>query len=153
MYAIKSDSPFIYLVALWPLFFVGIWAVWNMLRDSRQERAALRAANWPEIQGKVTNSKAVWGHFEVTYQYNIGARFYCGTYIINLPPVVPDQFARGASKVAAEVKQDLRDFPPGLDVIIKYNPQKLAQSILLCRGQITGAGSQEKEIPEFFSLS
>jgi hypothetical protein len=124
-----------------------------MLRDSRQEKAALRAANWPELQGKVTTSKAVWGHYEVTYEYIMNATLYSGTHVINLSPVGPDHTAQGASRLAAEAKEDLSDFPPGLDVIIKYNPQDPAQSILLCRGRVAETKTRQQEPPEFFTLS
>ena len=152
MCALASESPFLYLVPLWPIFLVGIWAVWNMIRDSRQEKTALRAANWPEIQGKVTSSKVAWGHYEVAYEFVFRDRSYRGTHLINLSPVVPGRASSGA-RFASEAKQDLSDFPPGSDVIIKYNPQEPSNSILLCRGQVGQTNAQVIEPPKFLTLS
>ena len=131
----NGNSPAIYLFALWPLFFVVIWAIWNMMRDTRQEKVALRSTDWPEVQGKVQSSKIVWGHYEVTYEYAVNGKSYSGRYEINLSPAVPDRFARGATKMIAEAKQDLADFPVGSNVTIKFNPQDPQQSILLCRDE------------------
>jgi len=138
-----SDSPVIYLIVLWPLLFAAIWAIWNMMRDSRKEKKALRSTDWPEVQGKVQSSKIVWGHYEVTYEYAVNTKSYSGSYEINLSPAVPDRFARGATKMLAEAKQDLADFPVGSSVIVKFNPMDPQQSVLLCRDRAADAKSHE----------
>ena len=148
----SKDSPAIYFIGLWPIFFVAIWAVWNILRDSRQEKEALRAAKWPEAQGKVLGAKAVWGHFEVAYEYVVGNRFYKGTHILNLKPAVPDQYARGARAMISEIRQDQNDYPVGAPIIVRYNPRNPQESILLCRAEVTKAADEEKT-PEFTTIS
>lgn len=151
----KSDSPAIYLFALWPIFFVVTWAIWNMMRDSRQEKVALRSTDWPEVQGKVQSSKIVWGHYAVTYEYAVNGKLHSGSYEINLSPTAPDRFARGATKMLAEAKQDLADFPVGSNVIIKFNPQDPQQSILLCRDKTADAKLHEdsSSSPKFLITS
>ena len=139
----NSNSPAIYLFALWPILFVVTWAIWNMMRDSRQEKTALRSTDWSEVQGKVQSSKIVWGHYEVTYEYVVNGKSHSGSYEINLSPAVPDRFARGARKMLEEAKQDVADFPVGSIVIIKFNPQDPQQSILLCRDKVADAKPHE----------
>ena len=126
------------------------------MRDTREEKKALRGTNWPEAQGRVRSCRIVWGHCEVTYEYLAGGKWNSGTYLINLSPVVPDRYGRGASQLAAEAKQDLADFSVGSSVIIKFNPQDPEESILVCRGEVTEANSSEKSSippPDFFTLS
>lgn len=113
------------------------------MRDSRQEKTALRSTDWPEVQGKVQSSKILWGHYEVTYEYVVNGKSHSGSYEINLSPAVPDRFARGARKMLEEAKQDLADFPVGSNVIIKFNPQDPQQSILLCRDTAADAKPHE----------
>jgi len=148
----KSDST--YLFALWPILFAVIWAIWNVMRDSRQEKEALRSTEWPEVQGKIKSSKIVWGHYEVKYEYLVEGKSYSGTHEINLSPAVPDRFARGAARMIAEAKEDLTDFPVGSNVIIKFNPQEPQQSILLCRDKTADTKPEESSSsnPQFLTL-
>jgi Protein of unknown function (DUF3592) len=147
----SKDSPIIYFIPFWGLFFVAIWAVWNIVRDSRKEKEDLGASDWAEVPGRVLSSKVVWGHFEVQYEYLADAQYRQGTHVMNLPPVAPDHYASGAARNATEAAEDKRDFPPGVQVIVKYNPEKPDQSILLCRGKIT-PDTVEQQPPKFVTL-
>jgi hypothetical protein len=149
---ISQDSPILYFIPFWGLFFVAFWAVWNILRDGRKEKEDLRAADWPEVQGRVLSSEVVWGHFEVKYEYIANGQYRQGTHVLNLPPAVPDHCGQGAARNIAEAAQDKRDFPPGALLIVKYNPQRPEQSILLCRSKIT-PHDIEQEAPKFLTLS
>ena len=61
-----TNSGMVYLISLWPLVFVGTWAIWNIMGDSRNEKPVERSLDWPEAQGRVVSSKVVWAHVEVT---------------------------------------------------------------------------------------
>lgn len=150
-----SNPDLVYLIPLWPLAFVGIWAIWNIVRDSRNEKLVEHSLAWPEAQGKVVSSKVAWAHVEVTYEYSISSGRYMGKYKMNLPVGAPDKYGRTATQMNEEAKQDIADFPAGADVIIRYNPQKPDQSVLYCRGEISrdGTGQSSGVPPKFFTLS
>jgi Protein of unknown function (DUF3592) len=133
---VDPTSNSVYLIPFWPILFVAVWAVWNTLRDSREQRLIGRSLNWPETQGQVRQTKVVWAHVEVSYEYRVAARTYVGTYKISLSPVVPDRGAQGARKLDAEAKQDISEFPEGLRIIIRYNPKRPEESVFYCRGEI-----------------
>ncbi len=153
--ALTNDPAIFYVfAALWPVIFAGIWAIWNMVRDSRDERLVERSLAWPEAQGKVVTSKVVWSHVEVRYEYSISSGRYQGRFKINLPVGAPDRYGQTAARMNGEALQDMADFPPGANVIVRYDPQKLEQSVLYCRGEISrdvfakGSGA----LPKFFTL-
>jgi hypothetical protein len=150
-----ASNPDLVYLTLWPLVLVGIWAIWNMVRDSRNEKLMERSLAWPEAQGRVVSSKVVWAHVEVTYEYSISGGHYIGKYKMNLPPGPPDNFGRTATRMMEEARQDIADFPAGAEVIIRYNPEQPEQSVLYCRGEIcrnnTGQGSSVA--PKFLTLS
>ncbi len=97
---LQPDDPgWLYFVPLWPLGFVLIWALWNMVRDTQDEKKVERSVNWPEVQGEVISSKMVWGHVEIRYEYWLFAEKYEGAYKISLHPVVPGGKAGQARSV------------------------------------------------------
>jgi uncharacterized protein DUF3592 len=127
----------VYLVPLWTLLFVGIWAIWNMVRDSRDEKLLEHSLAWPETQGRVMSSRVVWAHVEVKYEYSISSGRYTGKYKMNLPPGPPDRRGRTGTRMMAEARQDIADFPPGANVVIRYNPQQPQKSVLYCKGEVS----------------
>jgi len=150
-----THSDAVYLIALWPIAFVGIWAIWSMVRDSLDEKLVLRAKDWPEAQGIVASSRVAWAHVEVSYEYWIATGSYEGKYKLSLQPVAPDHYARGAARMNAEAGEDLSEYPPGTKVIVRYNPQRPQESVLYCKGSIT-AGPPDGAAgiaPEFIVLS
>ena len=150
-----SEPLILYLIPLWPLVFVGVWAIWNMARDSRDEKLIERSIDWPEADGRVITSRVVWAHVEVRYEYSISSGRFTGKYKMNLPPGAPDRYGRTATRMNEEAKGDIGDFPPGANDVIRYNPQQPSQSVLYCSGQI----SRDKTVqssstpPKFFTLS
>jgi hypothetical protein len=145
---------FAYLIPLWPLIFIGVWAIWNMRRDSRNEELVEQSRTWPEVHGCVVSCKVAWAHVEVKYEYSISSGRYMGKYKINLPVGAPDRYAQTATRMNQEAKQDIADFPTGADVIIRYNPQQPGQSVVYCRGEINrdGAGQSSAIPPKLFPL-
>ena len=150
-----SNPDIVYLVPLWTLLFVGIWAIWNTVRDSRDEKLVERSLTWPETQGRVMSSRVVWAHVEVKYEYSISSGRYTGKYKMNLPPGPPDKRGRTATRMITEAQQDIGDFPSGANVVIRYNPQQPQQSVLYCRGEISrdDTGRSPSIPPEFITLS
>src|SRR5689334_2656621 len=143
------------LIPLWPLAFVLIWAIWNIARDSRDEKLVERSLGWPEAQAIVVASSVVWAHVEVKYEYLVKGTRYSGTYKMNLPVGPPDRYARTATRVSNEAKADLADYPPDTRVIIRYNPKDPKQSVLYCLGEINKDKPSEDvgETPKFITLS
>jgi Protein of unknown function (DUF3592) len=150
-----NTPNFVYLIPLWPLVFIGVWAIWNMVRDSRNEKLVEHSLAWPEVHGKVVSSKVAWAHVEVKYEYSISSGQYTGKYKINLSVGAPDRYGQTATRMNQEAKQDIADFPTGADVIIRYNPQQPAQSVLYWRSGISGDGTgRSSGIPlKLFTLS
>jgi hypothetical protein len=152
---VTSEPLTVYLIPLWPLLFVIVWAIWNMTRDSRDEKLIERSIDWPEAQGTVVSSRVVWAHVEVMYEYSISSGRFTGKYKMNLPPGPPDKFGRTATRMNEEARVDIADFPPGTNVIIRYNPQQPSQSVLYCTGQICRdeAVQSSGSPPKFFTTS
>ncbi len=150
-----SSLHLVDLIPLWPLAFVGIWAIWNIARDSRDEKLVERSLGWPEAQGIVVASRVVWAHVEVTHEYLVGSVRYKGSYKLNLPVGAPDRYARTAIRMNNEAKADLADYPPDAKVIIRYNPKNPKESVLYCRGEINKDKTSEStgETPTFITLS
>jgi hypothetical protein len=150
--SLASTPNLVYLISLWPLAFVGVWAIWNMRRDSRNEELVEQSRTWPEVHGSVVSCKVAWAHVEVKYEYSISSGRYMGKYKINLPVGAPDRYGQTATRMSDEAKQYIADFPTGADVIIRYNPQQPDQSVLYCRGEINRDGSgQSSAIPLSYS--
>jgi|ERR1700688_970164 hypothetical protein len=149
-----NTPNFVYLIPLWPLAFVGVWAIWNMRRDSRNEKLVERSLAWPEVQGRVVSSKVVWAHVEVKYEYSISSGRYMGKYKINLAVGAPDRFGQTATRVSKEAKQNIAEFPSGVDVIIRYNPQQPGESVLYCKGEMAREGIHQGSAvpPKLFTL-
>ena len=153
------DLPgWVYLVALWPLGFFCIWAFWNMMRDSREEKSMERSLNWPEKQGRVLRSKTVWGHVEVVYEYWVLGKNYEGRYKINLPPQAPGgramESVRAARRLITAANEDLAEYPVGAKVVVRYNPVNPTESVLYRKGEVSPHAADEvkPEPPQFVTL-
>ncbi len=48
----SGHHTYVFLICLWPLAFLLIWGIWNMVRDTESERLGLRSLDWPETKGK-----------------------------------------------------------------------------------------------------
>jgi hypothetical protein len=153
--ALFNTPNFVYLIPLWPLAFVGVWAIWNMRRDGRNEKLVEQSLAWPEVHGKVVSSRVAWAHVEVKYEYSISSGRYTGKYKINPPVGAPDRYGQTARRMTEEAKQDIADFPTGADVIVRYNPQQPDQSVPYCKGEISrdGAGQSSAIPPKLFTVS
>jgi Protein of unknown function (DUF3592) len=144
--------------ATWPLWLLIVWAVWNMRRDSKDQRLVQRSLAWPESQGKVVNSAVVWGHVEVSYEYHAGGSRYLGSYQINLSPIIPSSIGHGgaaAGQYNKESGEALREFYPGKSVVVRYNPEKPSQSVFYYAGEVganTGAQANTAA-PKFLVLT
>lgn len=131
-------NPSIFLVCFWPFAFMVGWALWNSLRDSRDEKLVLRSLEWPEVNGSVTESRVAWAHVEVSYEYTVQGRHFTGQYNLSLTPVVPDRYGVGARQINSEAANDISQFPVGRKLIIRYNPLNLKESVFCCVGDTTG---------------
>lgn len=123
------------LLPFWPIYFVVIWAVWNSLREDKDQKKLLRSLEWPEIEGRVTGNEVVWAHVRVTYEYSVAAISYKSRYDINLNPVAPDRNGAGARRLNAEAQDALTDFPIGTRVVVRYNPSHPEESVLYCSAE------------------
>jgi hypothetical protein len=128
-----ETSLWLFLICLWPIGFVILWAIWNNLRDSGDEKRVEKSLNWPETQVIVLSTEVEWAHVQVNYEYLVAGTKYQGKYEISLSPVAPDQYGRGVARLNAEVKQEMDDYPPGCGVVIRYNPTDPSESVLFCR--------------------
>jgi|SRR6266851_930014 len=153
------DLPgWVYLVALWPLGFYAIWAFWNALRDSGDEKLIERSLGWPEKQGRVVSSKIVWGHVEVVYEYWVSGESYEGRHKINLPPQVVGGKAlesmRAAQKLMTAANEDIAEYPVGEKIVVRYNPVSPAESVLYRKGEVSPHTTDEveSEPPHFVTL-
>jgi hypothetical protein len=149
----STVNPYVFLICLWPVAFLVIWAVWNSFRDSRDEKLVLRSLEWPEVQGKVISARVAWAHVEVCYEYEVQGIRYTGKYDMSLTSVVPDKYARGATQLNNEASEDIAHFPPGQTAIIRYNPLGPEESVFYCSGGSSTAKAAEADItPEFHTL-
>ena len=76
----EAVNPAIYLIGFWPLALLIIWAVWNSVRDSKNEVAGVKSIEWPETMGIVSSSQVVWAHVEVEFKYSVNSKEYIGKY-------------------------------------------------------------------------
>ena len=109
----KGDQSYVLLFPFWPLVFIVVWAIWNSVRDARDEKKLLRSLDWPETSGKVTGNEVVWAHVRVSYEYSLPTGIHNGEYNISLAPVVPDRWSRGAARLARDARERMADFPIG----------------------------------------
>jgi Protein of unknown function (DUF3592) len=150
----RESSPSWILIALWPIAFVIVWAIWNLIRDRQDEKEVEKSLDWPETQGTVATTEVAWAHVEVSYKYSVAGTEYTGKYEISLSPVAPDRSGSGAAQLNAEAQREMTDYPPGTNLIIRYNPKKPEESVLFCKG-----GGNRKETdkgestPHFSTLS
>jgi hypothetical protein len=140
--------PWIFLICLWPVVFLAVWAVWNVARNGREERKSLRAVDWPKVRGTVVESRGAWAHVEVVYEYVADGKTWRGVYKMNLTPVVPDRSAQGAASLNRQSREDIEQYPAGSHVLVQYDPKKPADSILYCSDEPVKTGST----PAFQSL-
>ena len=150
----KSSFP-MGIVALWPIAMVAVWAIWNLFRDSSDEKQLLHSLNWPEAQGTITSSEAVWGHYEVRFEYSLASKRYRGALKISMKPAVPDRYAGGARQFAEEAQENLKSYAVGTKVVVRYNPKKPSQSVLFRVGETSQRTETEQktEAPDFFTLN
>ena len=140
---------------MWPVWFVIVWALWNMRRDSKDEKLMRRSLGWPETQGKVVESAVSWAHVEVSYEYHASGVRYLGAYQINLEPTVPSASAAGPRAMVKESNAALREFYPGKSIVIRYNPKKPSESVFYCAGEV-GKDDQkqgDRAEPKFLVLT
>jgi len=151
---VKTTSPYVFLICLWPFAFLAIWAMWKSFRDSSDEKQVLRSLEWSEARGTVLNSEVVWEHVSVTYEYFVDKKRYTGEYKIGLTPVVPDRCGVEAAALGREAKQNVDEFPPGSKVIIRYNPQRPGESVLYCSDEDSPSGKDANSTttPQFRTL-
>jgi Protein of unknown function (DUF3592) len=119
---------FLFLVVLWPIWLIAIWALWNYFRDNRDEKLVEKSLAWPETQGSVTSSLVEWAHVEVSYDYHVAGQLYSGVYQISLTPRAPDRSAAAARAITSEAQDLIAGYPPGSKVVIRYNPRNPAES-------------------------
>lgn len=129
------DHPYVFLFALWPIAAYGVWQIINLVRQHRHECELLRSSIWPEISGKVVSAETICAHVEVTYEYYVEGRTYTGKHKLNLDPVMVDRTGRAAAYLNQEARQCINNFPPGASVIIRFNPQRPEQSVLIASPQ------------------
>jgi len=115
---VTTTNPYVFLICLWPLAFLAIWALWKSLRDSADEKQVLRSLEWREVKGTVLSSEVAWEHVAVNYEYFVDEKRYTGEYKIGLTPVLPDRHGMGAAALGREAKQGIDEFPTGRKLII-----------------------------------
>ena len=141
------------------MWLLIVWALWNMRRDSRDEKLVRRSLDWPETQGKIIGSKVSWAHVEVSYEYHADGVRYPGSYQINLRPVVGSSTGTGATAMAREYSREsneaLREFYPGKSIVIRYNPKKPSESLFYCAGEVSKSDQKQGDgvEPKFLVLT
>jgi len=149
-----EDPGWLYFVPLWPLGVFALWALWNIARDNWDEKRMERGIEWPEVQGRVTVSKMVWGHVEIRYEYWMFAKRYEGVQKIGLGPVAVGgkggTSLRSAAALGNEAKGYMADFPVGAKVIVRYNKGKPEESVLYCAGEVGPPRSNEPKVEANF---
>jgi hypothetical protein len=138
-----ASFPYWMLIGLWPIVFVIIWVLRNMARDRRDETEVVRSPSWPQTEGTVISSKAVWAHLEVDCGYWVGDANYTGKFQLNLAPQPPS--LSGTQHLNNEVKQDMTDYAPGTRLAIRYNPLNPRESLLYFRAPAeSGAADSDR---------
>jgi hypothetical protein len=104
-----------------------------MRTDHRDTRLLERSIDWPEVQGKVISNVQVLIHAEVEYDYTVSSKRYTGVYKILL---YKQSRFNSPAESANEIAECLASFPPGSNVVIRYNPRRPAESVIYRRGEI-----------------
>lgn len=81
----------------------------------------------------MTSNVQVWSHAEVEYEYSVSNGRYTGMYKIDL---YKQSRFNSPAESAKEIAECLASFPPGSNILVRYNPKKPAQSILHCGSEI-----------------
>jgi uncharacterized protein DUF3592 len=156
----NSSHPYIIFVATWPLWIFTAWVLWNMRRDSRDEKLIVGSLDWPESQGKVLESAVAWAHVEVSYEYHADGVRYRGSYQINLSPILATSIGTGATTSMArqhnrEVSEAYREFYPGKDIVVRYNPRKPSESVFYRVGEVSVSSQKQSNstAPKFLVLT
>ena len=116
-----------YAIFLFPVGCLLGWALWRMLRDSRDAQLRARSMGWPQAQGKVNSNVQVWSHAEVQYEYSVSSRSYTGIYTI---PLYKQSRFNSPEQSAKEFAECLASFAPGSNILVRYNPKRPEESIL-----------------------
>jgi hypothetical protein len=130
-----------FTIFLVPICCVLGWAIFRVLRDSRGAKLLQRSVDWPQAQGTVITNLQVWSHVEVEYEYSVSKRRYLGPYVI---PLYKQSRFNSPADSSSEIAQWLGTFPPGSNILVRYNPKKPDESILYCRGELSKLYSAEK---------
>ena len=111
-----------------PLCCLLGWAILRMARDSFDVKMLERSIDWPKVEGKVISNVRVWSHAEVEYEYTVSTRRYPGMYTI---PLYKQSRFNSPAKSAKELEECLASFPPGSNIVVRYNPEKPSESVLI----------------------
>lgn len=115
-------------IALW----FGTWGIWKLVRTRQKLSRLERSLRWDEIEGTVKSNAVVWAHVEIIYAYETPDGHFEGKEEISLP-MVPFRGLAAAQKLNEAAKSVMTDFPPGQTVVVRYNPQKSSESVLLAK--------------------
>jgi hypothetical protein len=125
-------------IGLWPALVLGIWALRNSLRDSKNETIGIKSINWPETTGTILSSEALWGHLEVQFGYTVNGKEFNGKYTVGLDPIVPNRSVGGVRQLKAwqeETSELVNSYPVGSRVVVRYNPERPEESVLYCSAE------------------
>jgi hypothetical protein len=141
------------LIGMWPVWLIGPWALWLMRRESGEDLQVERSIKWPEAQGRVMDTRLVWAHVEVVYEFRVSGKIYEGLHKIHLGPVpMGGASARSARALDAAAKRNMKEFPVKSPVVVRYNPANPAESVLYCLGQIQPSAAGPKIEPHFMTF-
>lgn|SRR5579871_6421616 len=120
--------PF-FVIGLW----FGIWLLWKVVRERRRTSLLRQSLQWQEVRGKVLQSQLAWAHIEIIYTYSTakGEQFE-GKYEISLP-MVPFKNSSGVERSTDAARLALAEFPPGQEIVLRYNPQDMRQSVFVAK--------------------
>jgi hypothetical protein len=122
-----------FIIFLFPICCVLGWAILRFVRDSLDVKEQERSLDWTKIDAKVISNVQVWSHAEVEYEYSVSTRRYTGMYTI---PLYKQSRFNSPAESAKEFAECLASFPPGSNILVRYNPKKPAESILHCGGVV-----------------
>jgi Protein of unknown function (DUF3592) len=131
-----------FTIFLVPICCVVGWAIFRMLRDSRDAKLMQRSIDWPQTQGTVITNVQVRSHVEVEYEYSVSSRRYLGLYVI---PLYKQSRFNSPAESSNEVAECLGTFPPDSNILVGYNPKKPGESVLYCRGGLSNLYLAEEE--------
>lgn len=138
---------------MWVYLF---WALWIRDTENQDGKRIERSVNWPEAQGRIVGSRVVWSHVEIKYEYWVFAERYEAVYNISLGPALISGVgltgAMEARRLNREAKRNMRDFPVGSKVIVRYNRSNPRESVLYCKGEVQPPAEGPKIEPHFLTL-